>query len=73
MGQTEQNESGGAHRLTLLHALIPSASEIRYLLARLILKPPTGTAFILAWSLWRRQHQCSAAIAHYKRRANAQL
>lgn len=54
-------------------ALVPTMPEIRYLLARLLLRPPTGTFFIIAWSLWRRQHQLNAAIAHYKCRANAQL
>jgi hypothetical protein len=53
--------------------LIPSVPEIRYLLTRLLLKPPLGAAFILAWSLWRRRHQATAAAAHYQRRHNAQL
>ena len=35
--------------------------EIRYLLARVLLRPPIGTRFIMAWSLWRRQHQAKAA------------
>jgi len=54
-------------------ALVPTVPEIRYLLARLLLRPPIGTTFIMAWSLWRRCHQFTAAIAHYKRRQNAQL
>jgi hypothetical protein len=54
-------------------ALVPSVPEIRYLLARLLLRPPISASFIIAWSLWRRQHQADAAIAHYKRRSNAQL
>lgn len=54
-------------------ALVPTVPEIRSLLAKLLLRPPIGTAFIMAWSLWRRQHQLNAAIAHYKRRSNAQL
>lgn len=54
-------------------ALVPSVPEIRYLLARLLLRPPIGATFVIAWSLWRRQHQLDAAIAHYKRRSNAQL
>lgn len=29
--------------------------------------------FIIAWSLWRRRHQATAAICHYKRRGHAQL
>jgi len=66
--QTEQKESGGNRRLTTLAALVPSVPEIRYLLARLLLKPPLGRTFIVAWSLWRRRHQASAAVSHYKRR-----
>jgi len=45
-----------------------STSEIRRLIARLILTEPIATAFIWAWSLWRRQHQKQAAISHRKRR-----
>jgi hypothetical protein len=54
-------------------ALVPTMPEIRYLLARLLLRPPISAAFVIAWSIWRRQHQADAAIAHYKRRSNAQL
>jgi hypothetical protein len=56
-----------------LAALLPTVPEIRYLLARLLLRPPIKTCFIMAWSLWRRQHQAKAAAAHYRRRAHAQL
>jgi hypothetical protein len=48
-------------------ALLPSVPEIRYLLARLMLRPPITTAAIMAWSLWRRRHQINAAKAHYRR------
>jgi hypothetical protein len=54
-------------------ALVPSVPEIRYLLARILLRPPLGKAFIIAWSLWRRTHQLSAASAHYKKRQETQL
>jgi hypothetical protein len=54
-------------------ALIPSVPEIRYLLARLLLRPPMGTAFVFAWSFWRRIHQLNAAHAHYKTRKKTQL
>jgi len=54
-------------------ALLPSVPEIRYLLARLILRPRGAARFILAWSLWRRQHQLGAAKAHYRRRHETQL
>ncbi|MCG2601442.1 MAG: hypothetical protein KBO59_28505 [Achromobacter sp.] len=53
--------------------LIPSVPEIRHLLARLLLKPPLTTTYIIGWSLWRRRHQVKAAAAHYKRRNDAQL
>jgi hypothetical protein len=45
--------------------------EIRYLLARLLLRRPTRPAFIMAWSLWRRTHQADAENRHYRHRAKA--
>jgi hypothetical protein len=48
-------------------ALVPSVPEIRYLLARLLIQPPTQRPFVLAWSLWRRRHQAAATLSHYKR------
>ena len=54
-------------------ALVPTVPEIRYLLARLVLRPPISPAFIIAWSLWRRRHLANAAVAHYRCRHNAQL
>jgi hypothetical protein len=42
--------------------------EIRYLLARLLLRSPTRPAFITAWSLWRRTHQADAENRHYRRK-----
>jgi Transposase DDE domain len=72
--QTERNESNaGNRRLTMIGALVPTVPEIRYLLARLVLRPPLHITFVMAWSLWRRQHQANAAFAHYSRRSNAQL
>ena len=44
-----------------LAALLPTMPEIRYLLARVLLRPPIRPRFIMAWSLWRRQHQAKAA------------
>src|SRR5262249_50776526 len=49
-------------------ALVPTIPEIRYLLARLLLKSPGAPPFIIAWSIWRRRHQAKAAEAHYKSR-----
>ena len=54
-------------------ALVPSVPEIRYLLARLLLRPPVSTAFVFVWSFWRRTHQFNAARAHYKTREKMQL
>src|SRR6202008_5017277 len=68
--ETEQNESGKANRrLKAMALLLPSIPEIRRLLARSILRPPIATAFIMAWSLWRRMHQFKAACAHYRKRS----
>jgi len=72
--QTERNESRpGNRRLTLLAALVPSVPEIKTLLARLVFKTPNRPPDIIQWSLWRRKHQASAAVSHYKRRQNPQL
>jgi hypothetical protein len=56
-----------------MDALLPSVPEIRYLLSRLLLSPPIGKAFVLAWSFWRRRHQFCAAVAHYQKQSNMQL
>jgi hypothetical protein len=74
MEQTEQNESEQDNRrLTRMNALVPSVPEIRYLLARILLLPPTQRPFIIAWSLWRRRHQAIATVYHYKSRSYMQL
>ncbi len=74
MEQTERNESEPDNRrLIRMTALVPSVPEIRYLLARILIFPPTQKSFIIAWSLWRRRHQAAATIGHYKRRIHAQL
>jgi hypothetical protein len=56
-----------------MRALVPSAPEIRYLLARLILRSPQGQHFVMTWSIWRRKHQLQATNAHYKRHGYPQL
>jgi hypothetical protein len=56
-----------------LAALLPTVPEIRYLLARLRLRPPRRARFVMAWSLWRRKHQAKAAAAHYRRQSKTQL
>lgn len=74
MGQSERKESGGSSgRLMSLTALLPTVPEIRYLLARLLLRPPIRARFIMAWSVWRRRHQAKAAAAHYRRQAKTKL
>lgn len=68
MEQTERNESERTNRRMIrMAALVPSVPEIRYLLARLLIYPPTQKPFVLAWSLWRRRHQAAATLSHYKR------
>jgi hypothetical protein len=59
--------------LSGLQALLPSVPEIRYLFARLLIRPPISTAFVIAWSLWRRRHQAAAAQSHYKTHSKIQL
>jgi hypothetical protein len=67
--QSERNESIPLNRrLSQMKALVPTVPEIRYLLARLLLKSPAAPPFIIAWSIWRRRHQTNAAEAHYKSR-----
>src|SRR3954447_1212624 len=49
LGQSERKESSGpSGRLRSLTALLPSVPEIRYLLARVLLRPPVRTRFIMA-------------------------
>ncbi|MER8684490.1 hypothetical protein NKH00_32145, partial [Mesorhizobium sp. M1405] len=59
--------------LIRMAALVPSVPEIRYLLAWILIFPPTQKPFIIAWSLWRRRHQAAATICHYKRHRQPQL
>jgi hypothetical protein len=55
LAPTERNESGSPNRrMTAMAALLPSVPEIRYILVRLMLRPPIATNAIMAWSLWRR-------------------
>ncbi|WP_105375012.1 hypothetical protein, partial [Neorhizobium huautlense] len=72
--QTERNESKAVNRcLTRKLRLIPAVTEIRTLIARLIMRKPAKPAFILAWSPWRRTHQAQAMLAHYRKRDQLQL
>ena len=54
-------------------AALPSVPEIRYLIARLLLRPIARSRFVLAWSRWRRRHQAAAADAHRRRQIKLQL
>jgi hypothetical protein len=74
--QSERKESGGeSSRLSRMRRLVPSAPEIKVLVARLVFPPQVRRAFVFAWSLWRRLHQARAAEAHYSVRhtSNTQL
>ena len=50
---------------TLIPLTVP---EVRRLLYRLIWRPMPLNKSVLAWSRWRRRHQASARLCHYKRR-----
>jgi hypothetical protein len=45
---------------------LPSVPEIRGLIAKLLLRSPLRSPFVLAWSAWRQRHQFGAAEAHYR-------
>ena len=68
--QTERKESNAT--LRRLIDLVPSSSEIRRVAAALA-KAAAAPAAIIRWSLWRRRHQASAALAHYRSRKYVQL
>ncbi len=61
------------NRRLIMRALVPSAPEIRYLLARLILNSPHGRRFVMPGRTGSRKHQLQATTAHYKRYAYPQL
>ncbi len=50
-----------------------TTSELRHLIARLLLKPLLTASAVWDWSRWRREHQIAAARAHRKMRLNMQL
>jgi predicted transposase YbfD/YdcC len=50
-----------------------TTSELRHLIARLLLRPVLTASAIWDWSRWRRKHQIAAAIAHRNIRLNMQL
>lgn len=54
-------------------ARLLTTTEIRALIAKLLLPLRIHPAFVWAWSRWRREHQASAAISHRKKRRNTQL
>jgi hypothetical protein len=53
-----------------MRRLVPTAPEIKAILARLVFPPPILRVFEFSWSLWRRIHQARAAEAHYRARPN---
>jgi hypothetical protein len=48
-------------------------SEIRRMLMGLAITAEATIAFMTQWFLWRRRHQASAALAHYRSRHQKQL
>lgn len=45
-----------------------SVPEVRKLLLKLIWGVVPPVERVLAWSVWRRRHQCRARESHYKKR-----
>jgi hypothetical protein len=68
--QTERTESVSDRGLSVPMLPLPSVPEIRYLIARLLLRSLNSFCFILAWSRWRRRHQAAAARAQYRAQQN---
>nr|WP_096336186.1 IS701 family transposase [Pseudofrankia asymbiotica] len=62
-----------AHDTQPADGLIPlTVNEVRHLLVHLAIPRPTPpTAFVLAWSWWRRHHQAHAQTSHHDRQATA--
>jgi hypothetical protein len=54
-----------------MRRLVPSAPEVKAILARIVFPPPLQRAFVFSWSLWRRVHQACAAEANYRARATS--
>ena len=52
-----------------LPVMVPlTLPEVRRLFYYLIEVPPFSSLYHLAWSCWRRMHQATAQLYHYKRR-----
>lgn len=52
----------------MLAPLPLTVPEVRRLLWRLVWVAMPVAAFVLGWSVWRRQHQACAKHYHYKKR-----
>jgi hypothetical protein len=53
-----------------LPELIPlTRNEIAHLLAATVIRPAQDTSHRMRWSVWRRCHQHSARVCHYRRQA----
>jgi hypothetical protein len=50
-----------------------TTSELRRLIAQLVLSAYRHPTFVWAWSRWRRRHQTTAALHHRKSRTQMQL
>jgi hypothetical protein len=59
--------------MTVATVGIMSMSELRTLIAKLVIPPRTRADFVWHWSRWRRRHQAAAAISHRRRQLQIQL
>ena len=56
---------GGGKRGALIGLSVP---EVRWLLVTLVWARRATLAQVLAWSVWRREHQACARLLHYRKR-----
>ncbi len=49
--KSERHRDAADRRLSIMSKLLPSTAEIKYLLARLLLKPPIAASFVMDWSI----------------------
>jgi len=71
---TERSSPGAptaANPASTAAVLALTVPEVRHLLARLIWPASSSVQRVLAWSWWRRCHQCRASYYHTKRRLKA--
>lgn len=62
--------AAAAASTTTPHGLIPiTVNEVRRLFHALIIEPTRRVGDVIAWSIFRRQHQAQAKIGHYARQS----